>query len=545
MYVSASNKRYLLGLLYLRRKYRQAKKVRQHWVHPLLTVRYLEGSFYTLFEKLRKDNSKFFNYFRMSIDTFDFIVERLLNSIKHQNTPMRACIPPKELVAVTIRFFAPALCKQMSGGYNIPGGGDPPPLTQDSPQQIPSNVYCEDVIFVDSDHDNIHTPIQPIKNDTACTSKSTEKPDYVLSADTAISRKSRPKNTDNRFRNSDTGPYFVFVEHLDLNLGRLHPMKLGEKLAALAEYEKHILEISTVGRNRIKIELDSGDTANKLIEDSLFEANNLVAYIPNHLTEKRGKLLPQFVFINKVRCPVETYISPVMQCFQCLRYGHSASQCKSSRRCRKCGSADTDNNHACNVYCVYCKNNSHDSTFRDCPEYKKQLRTKEAMANLNISFKEAEKVIDNPCYTSIIQKNRFAPLINSDIEFPPLTSSSQSTSSPTQQPSHKAASSPQPSPFANPPKKRKTRDTSPNFAPIRREYNSSFCAGPVFQSEAQESCTESDQLINQLTAAIKKLLQQCLQDYISEKTPLNDTAQANCESELDTKIKNILAKVFA
>ncbi|CAH1981759.1 unnamed protein product [Acanthoscelides obtectus] len=487
----------------------------------------------------------------------------------------------------------------MSGGYNIPGGGDPPPLTQDSPQQIPSNVYCEDVIFVDSDHDNIHTPIQPIKNDTACTSKSTEKPDYVLSTDTAISRKSRPKNTDNRFRNSDTGPYFVFVEHLDLNLGRLHPMKLGEKLAALAEYEKHILEISTVGRNRIKIELDSGDTANKLIEDSLFEANNLVAYIPNHLTEKRGlirgvdtainenslvniiksnilvkkayrmtrtvnngesslrvptqtvvvtfagKLLPQFVFIYKVRCPVETYISPVMQCFQCLRYGHSASQCKSSRRCRKCGSADTDNNHACNVYCVYCKNNSHDSTFRDCPEYKKQLRTKEAMANLNISFKEAEKVIDNPCYTSIIQKNRFAPLINSDIEFPPLTSSSQSTSSPTQQPSHKAASSPQPSPFANPPKKRKTRDTSPNFAPIRREYNSSFCAGPVFQSEAQESCTESDQLINQLTAAIKKLLQQCLQDYISEKTPFNDTAQANCESELDTKIKNILAKVFA
>ncbi|CAH1976546.1 unnamed protein product [Acanthoscelides obtectus] len=40
----------------------------------------------------------------MSIDTFDFIVERLLNSIKHQNTPMRACIPPKEMVAVTIRF---------------------------------------------------------------------------------------------------------------------------------------------------------------------------------------------------------------------------------------------------------------------------------------------------------------------------------------------------------------------------------------------------------------------------------------------------------
>ena len=43
------NRRYLLGLMYLRRQY--SKRAREYWVHPLLTVRYMEGSFYTVFEK--------------------------------------------------------------------------------------------------------------------------------------------------------------------------------------------------------------------------------------------------------------------------------------------------------------------------------------------------------------------------------------------------------------------------------------------------------------------------------------------------------------
>lgn len=39
----------------------------------------------------------------MSSITFDFLVERLDISIKRQDTPMRACVPPKEMIAVTIR----------------------------------------------------------------------------------------------------------------------------------------------------------------------------------------------------------------------------------------------------------------------------------------------------------------------------------------------------------------------------------------------------------------------------------------------------------
>lgn len=79
-------------------------------------------------------------------------------------------------------------------------------------------------------------------------------------------------NLDNTFKDSDAGPFYVFVEHRNLNIGRLHPMKLGEKLLQLNGYEKFIKEISRVGRNRIKIEVTSGNIANQLIRDPFFFA---------------------------------------------------------------------------------------------------------------------------------------------------------------------------------------------------------------------------------------------------------------------------------
>jgi len=59
VYVYRNRKRNLLVLLYLRRKYK--KRERQYWIHPILAVRYLEGSFYTLIAKLKRHDSKFFD----------------------------------------------------------------------------------------------------------------------------------------------------------------------------------------------------------------------------------------------------------------------------------------------------------------------------------------------------------------------------------------------------------------------------------------------------------------------------------------------------
>jgi len=71
---------------------------RQYWIHPVLAVRYLEGSFYTLCENLKSHDSKCFNYFRMSVSTFEFPVMHLSDHIKGQDTAMRACVPPKEML---------------------------------------------------------------------------------------------------------------------------------------------------------------------------------------------------------------------------------------------------------------------------------------------------------------------------------------------------------------------------------------------------------------------------------------------------------------
>jgi hypothetical protein len=69
----------------------------------MLAVRYLAGRFYTLYENLKTHDSKFFNYFRMSVSTFEFLVTRLSDRIKRQDTTMRACVPPQEMLAVTIK----------------------------------------------------------------------------------------------------------------------------------------------------------------------------------------------------------------------------------------------------------------------------------------------------------------------------------------------------------------------------------------------------------------------------------------------------------
>ena len=40
-------------------------------MHKIVSLRSKEGEFATLFAKLRMDEIKFFNYFRMSVESFD------------------------------------------------------------------------------------------------------------------------------------------------------------------------------------------------------------------------------------------------------------------------------------------------------------------------------------------------------------------------------------------------------------------------------------------------------------------------------------------
>lgn len=90
-----------LWILYRRRNRRQRNRL--HWVHPINLRREEVGIFYTLFEDLRNDDRKFFNYFRMSVGSFDELHGKLKNVLQRQNTQFRNCIQPIEMLAMTLR----------------------------------------------------------------------------------------------------------------------------------------------------------------------------------------------------------------------------------------------------------------------------------------------------------------------------------------------------------------------------------------------------------------------------------------------------------
>ncbi|XP_063634897.1 putative nuclease HARBI1, partial [Cydia splendana] len=85
---------------------RRKMKLKSFWVHPLNDNRYLKGQFVSLYEDLRMYPDKFFNYFRMSINTFDELLALVSPRITLQDTNMRIAIPAVQRLAVTLRFLA-------------------------------------------------------------------------------------------------------------------------------------------------------------------------------------------------------------------------------------------------------------------------------------------------------------------------------------------------------------------------------------------------------------------------------------------------------
>lgn len=62
------------------------KKKRRYWVHPYIDDRLTRGGFITLFSGLRQNPDKFFNYLRMSIQSFDELADKITDVIKSQDT---------------------------------------------------------------------------------------------------------------------------------------------------------------------------------------------------------------------------------------------------------------------------------------------------------------------------------------------------------------------------------------------------------------------------------------------------------------------------
>lgn len=292
-------------------------------------------------------------------------------------------------------------------------------------------------------------------------------------------------NLENRYSSTDIGPYYVIVEPNNSDI-RISAVKVGHFLFNDKTFNKDVSDIKLIGRNKVKIVFKRFQTANEIIGNQLMKANNLIAYIPTFYNHKKGVIklvdtfldenyikenmvsdkkvvevkrmkrkvvstdgethyvprqtlvvtflgnsLPQYVKINLVRFLVEPYIYPVVQCFKCLRYGHTAKYCRSTAvKCKKCGQLhDEKEMNECKdgEFCIYCEQTGHQTTSKKCPKYIEQFNIKKIMSFQNLSFKEAEILINNPSYSKIADNNRFSVLNNLD-NFPNLNNVEPSTS---------------------------------------------------------------------------------------------------------------------
>ncbi|XP_060857126.1 uncharacterized protein LOC132934786 [Metopolophium dirhodum] len=86
---------------------KKKKKInRKMWVHPLVSSRPSEGALTLIFEGLRSDPDKFFNFFRMSVSAFDELLSTYLGEkLLKIDTNMRKAISPAEKLAVTLRYL--------------------------------------------------------------------------------------------------------------------------------------------------------------------------------------------------------------------------------------------------------------------------------------------------------------------------------------------------------------------------------------------------------------------------------------------------------
>lgn len=93
----------LLAVLLYRRRKRRQQRNRLVWIHPINLRRNEVGALCTLFEDLRNDEAKFFNYFRMSVSSFDELHGHIKDKIQRKNSQLRNCVQPVEMLAVTLR----------------------------------------------------------------------------------------------------------------------------------------------------------------------------------------------------------------------------------------------------------------------------------------------------------------------------------------------------------------------------------------------------------------------------------------------------------
>ncbi|KAM4037620.1 uncharacterized protein ACNLHF_016137 isoform 2-T2 [Anomaloglossus baeobatrachus] len=85
---------------------RRRRRRRRYWVHPIAAQIPTRRHFRSLYSDLRQHPDRFVVFCRMSVQTFDKLLEELRPGLTFMNTCMRLCISAEERLLITLRFLA-------------------------------------------------------------------------------------------------------------------------------------------------------------------------------------------------------------------------------------------------------------------------------------------------------------------------------------------------------------------------------------------------------------------------------------------------------
>lgn len=81
---------------------------RQYWVHPMNRSR-TETSVINRFQQLKQYPDRFFELYRMTPETFTYLLSCIEHRIRRQDTQMRKAIEPETRLCVTLHYLATGL----------------------------------------------------------------------------------------------------------------------------------------------------------------------------------------------------------------------------------------------------------------------------------------------------------------------------------------------------------------------------------------------------------------------------------------------------
>ena len=90
--------RFAVALLLLQLNF----NVRHMWVHPINNLRFEKGEYFILYPDLRKFEDKFFNWYRMSMKKFDYLLKLIQRRIFRWNTNYRESVSTEEQLIITL-----------------------------------------------------------------------------------------------------------------------------------------------------------------------------------------------------------------------------------------------------------------------------------------------------------------------------------------------------------------------------------------------------------------------------------------------------------